>query len=369
MTVIEPRVGQLDASILDNELLSLLKEQLLKCFKFFKPEIKDKYESELLLALKLVLFKLTIWDNSTTYGGKLQNLKLVHSQSAPGRLIDLSRSQKLAYGSLVIGGGYLWVKVEEFVTRHSDDDRVLKLREILDKLSFLWSASSLVNFILFIYSGKYSTLILRLLKMRFVSQSRVMVRQVNFEFQNRQLVWNALTEFLLFILPILNLPRLMRRLRSIGGRKPSPSQSGGLGPLAFLPEKTCPICYQSSNLQSSVVGSTDITNPFRGECGHIYCYVCLVSKIIESQGDGYSCLRCGNLIKEAAPFIDIDVKAIKVGNKGDSDSAKDVVSNRSTELDNEKEEGEDSENDDSSDEDVDFQSANGNSHFVVRDEI
>jgi peroxin-2 len=311
MAVIEPRVGQLDASILDNELLNLLKDQLFKCFKFFKPEIKDKYESELLLALKLLLFKLTIWDHSTTYGGKLQNLKLVDCRSTAGRLIDLSRSQKLGYGALVIGGGYLWTKLEDFVTQHAnDDDQVLKLREILDRLSLLWSGSSLLNFVLFVYSGKYSTLILRLLKMRFVSQSRVMVRQVNFEFQNRQLVWNALTEFLLFILPILNLRKLMRRLGSLAGRQSSSSAQSG--PLAFLPEKTCPVCYQSSNFQSGVVSSTDITNPYQGECGHIYCYVCLVTKIIEAQGDGWNCLRCGAIIKVAVPFRDVDVKAIKI---------------------------------------------------------
>lgn len=340
MAVIEPRVGQLDASILDSELLELLRDQLLKCFKFFKPEIKDNYEPELLLALKLLLFKLTIWDHATTYGAKLQNLKLVDARTRPGRIVDISVGQKLGYGALVIGGGYLWTKLEDYVTRNAhEDERAMKLREVLDRVYLVWCGSSLANFVLFLYSGKYSTLILRLLRMRFVSLSRVMVRQVNFEFQNRQLVWNALTEFLLFILPTLNFRRLMRRLShfAVGSSSPALKQEQ-VGPFAFLPERTCPVCYESSSLQTGIISSTDITNPYQGECGHIYCYVCLATKIIEAQGDGWNCLRCNQLIKEATPFRDIKLDAIKVVGK---------TAEQTKEKNNDEEYGSDEDNDDS----------------------
>lgn len=213
---VEPRVGQLDASILDSELVSLLKDELWKGFKIFRPHVTDKYENELLLLLKLALFKVTVWDHSTTYGAKLQNMKLVHSASTARNHIAMTRNQKMAYGFLVVGGSYVWNKIDDYVTQHAhESERLQKVRDLLDKLSLTWSVSSLANFVLFLYSGKYSTLIMRILKIRFIPVSKSIRREVNFEFQNRQLVWNALTEFLLFILPIINIRKVKRSLARV----------------------------------------------------------------------------------------------------------------------------------------------------------
>jgi peroxin-2 len=40
-----------------------------------------------------------------------------------------------------------------------------------------------------------------------------------------------------------------------------------------------------------------ITNPYCGECGHAYCYTCLLGEVAGEEGDGWSCLRCGTVIK------------------------------------------------------------------------
>jgi peroxin-2 len=88
------------------------------------------------------------------------------------------------------------------------------------------------------------------------------------------------------------------------------------GEYAFLPERTCAICYQDQNsattetelmgaAKSGVVGSaqTDITNPYEAiPCGCIYCFVCLATRIEREEGEGWACLRCGELIKECKPW-------------------------------------------------------------------
>jgi peroxin-2 len=305
---IEPRVNQLDASILDSELMDLLKNQLWAAFKHFHPQIKDKYEPELLLVLKLLLFKVTIWDHSATYGAKLQNLRLVHTKSTVSKLIPMSQTQKILYGLITAGGSYMWGKLEDYLAKASVDEDEnswsRRLRSFADLLTTAWTTSSLFNFVAFLYSGRYSTLILRLLRIRFVPASRSLTRQVNFEFQNRQLVWNALTEFLLFILPLLNLPKLKRKAARLLGGKTSKSQ----GELSFLPVKTCAICYKTSADSTS----TDITNPYQGECGHIYCYVCLTNQLAEDPEEGWSCLRCGSTIKTAVPWTDVREESIVV---------------------------------------------------------
>lgn len=314
---IEPRVGQVDASILDSELLSMLKDQLWQSFKYFRPDIKDKYESELLLLLKAALFKLTVWDHSTTYGAKLQSLQFVDARTSVTNK-PITYAQKVGYGILVVGGSYIWQKLDDYLTSasysaedYSSQRRIDRLRRFTDSLSTLWSVSSLANFVLFLYSGRYSTLILRLLGIRLASTTRKVSRQVNFEFQNRQLVWNAFTEFLLFILPLLNLAKIKRTLLKYIVRDNSSGEgSSKTGELEFLPERTCAICYKEDE---GTVTKKEITNPYKStSCGHTYCYVCIESKLLENEGEGWNCLRCNQLIRSVEPFIDVDPNAIVV---------------------------------------------------------
>lgn len=80
--------------------------------------------------------------------------------------------------------------------------------------------------------------------------------------------------------------------------------------MAFLPLKTCANCYKIQTAHSSSgLSSTAITNPYQGECGHVYCYVCLKSKLAEDD-DGWPCLRCGKPIKSIKPYLDIDNRAV-----------------------------------------------------------
>ena len=93
------------------------------------------------------------------------------------------------------------------------------------------------------------------------------------------------------------------------------------GELGFLPERTCAICYrdqnavgggseaevlaQSGNTGGGVIGSaqTDVTNPYEAiPCGCIYCFVCLAQRIEAEEGEGWTCLRCGEVIKECKPW-------------------------------------------------------------------
>jgi peroxin-2 len=48
-----------------------------------------------------------------------------------------------------------------------------------------------------------------------------------------------------------------------------------------------------------------ITNPYCGECGHVYCYTCLIEEIANEEGDGWRCLRCGTLIKHVTRWEEV----------------------------------------------------------------
>ena len=151
---------------------------------------------------------------------------------------------------------------------------------------------------------------------------------MSFEYLNRQLVWHAFTEFLLFLLPLVGisrwrrwLARAWRKTKTLLGRNDGEVEGDVKtgGELAFLPERTCAICYQDQNptttseseilsisgASGGVIGSaqTDVTNPYETiPCGCIYCFVCLAQRLEAEEGEGWTCLRCGETIKECKPW-------------------------------------------------------------------
>ncbi|KAF2795228.1 hypothetical protein K505DRAFT_273646 [Melanomma pulvis-pyrius CBS 109.77] len=336
----EFRVGQVDAELLDEELLVLLKGQAGEGLKYFGSHLADTYTPEILLALRLILFKLSIWNNNSSYGAHLQGLRYTDARSSSPARPPPKPWQKAAYGMITIGGRYAWTKWEEYLLASSEDytrpeSPALQLAgRITEYANSAHDIASLSSFLVFLVNGRYRTLTDRLLRLRLTPTSHSASREVSFEYLNRQLVWHAFTEFLLFLLPLVGisrwrriLGRTWRKLKTsflaLIGRAPSSDPSDDdakpQGELAFLPERTCAICYRDQNpttaseadiiAQSSggggVVGSaaTDITNPYETiPCGCIYCFACLAQRIANEEGEGWTCLRCGAQVKECQPW-------------------------------------------------------------------
>lgn len=330
------RVGQVDAELLDEELVELLRGQVGDALRYFggrggagsNNSIRHDWEDEISLALRAVLFKLTVWDHDATYGAALQNLKYTDARRDGVVLVPPSRWQKSLYGLVTVGGRYLWAKWENWLREQDDgfegpSPRVQRLSRWTSAVSTLHAAAALGSFLVFLLHGRYRTLLDRVLRMRLAPPTSQVSREVSFEYLNRQLVWHAFTEFLLFVLPLVGINRWRRwlartwrktkKIMSTGGGDASAEKKGEY---AFLPERTCAICYQDQNsatsendvmaaASSGVVGSaqTDVTNPYETiPCGCIYCFVCLATRIEREEGEGWPCLRCGELAKECRPW-------------------------------------------------------------------
>ncbi|KAI5780000.1 Pex12 amino terminal region-domain-containing protein [Geopyxis carbonaria] len=308
------RVGQLDTELLDEELLDLLKGQLWGGLKYFRPALKENYEPELLLLLRAALFKLTIWDHNASYGAALQNLRYTDARKSGTIDHPPSAAQKGLYGLVTVGGRYLHSRLNLFLLNHSGPGEstklTTKLSKLIDMAGSIHSVLTLVSFTAFLLTGHYRTLLDRILRMRLVTPDRTVSREVSFEYLNRQLVWHAFTEFLLFVLPLLRIGRwrrwwgrFIRRVRSDGG-----AEGETKGELSFLPERTCAICYKETDAESAGAGlgggrATDVTNPYEAvECGHVYCYVCIAGKIELEEGEGWTCLRCNGTVKRCRPW-------------------------------------------------------------------
>ena len=220
------RVNQLDAELLDRELAELLLDPVKKALGSIRSTLPSDLEPELLLLLKLALFKFSIVDRGASYGSMLQNLKYRNEWAHRGALQSTARDQPLSrlqltlYPLLTIVAPYLGSKWQDHMTSLSysdmpnNDPRRL-LWKLTDASQRVWSALVLANFAVFLADGKFRSVADRMLGMRLTYAQRTMNRNVSFEFLNRQLVWHAFTEFLLFLLPLVRPKRLFRRLMKL----------------------------------------------------------------------------------------------------------------------------------------------------------
>lgn len=351
------RVGQVDAELLDEELLELLKGQVGEALKYFGSHLQDDWSAEIMFGLRAVLFKLSVWDHDATYGAALQNLKFTDARRSGSHLSAPSKWQKALYGLSTVGGRYAWTRWENWLMDNDNgydapNPTLQRLSRLSDAVSTVYSTAAFASFLVFLVNGRYRTLLDRILRLRLAPPTSQVSREVSFEYLNRQLVWHAFTEFLLFVLPLVGISRWRRWLARAWRKTKSVMNSGGdneegvkSGEFAFLPERTCAICYQDQNATTSeaeviaasgsagAIGSaqTNITNPYETiPCGCIYCFVCLAGRLEAEEGEGWTCLRCGEEVNECKPWSgDVIEEVVKPAHTsktvGFSDDLGDIV--------------------------------------------
>lgn len=159
------RVSQLDAEILDSELTSMLLEPVKMALRNIKSTLPLTMEPEMLLVLRLVLYKFSIYERGATYGAMLQNLRYRNEWAHSGGLqstsrdASLSRIQLTLYPALTIVFPYLHNKLEQRMSHLSysemqpNDPRRL-VWSAMDQLQRVYAALSLANFLAFLNNGR-----------------------------------------------------------------------------------------------------------------------------------------------------------------------------------------------------------------------
>ncbi|KAJ6851857.1 peroxisome biogenesis protein 2 isoform X1 [Iris pallida] len=282
------RVNQFDAARLDVEMSAMLKEQLVKVFSLMKPGFLFQYEPELDAFLEFLIWRFSIWVDKPTPGNALMNLRYRDESAVTGRGKEvrtglegpgLSASQKIWYCLTTVGGQYLWARLQSFSAFRTwgDSDRRSLARRIwaaMQRIEGFYKAASFSNLLIFLYTGRYRSIIERVLKARLVYGSPNMNRAVSFEYMNRQLVWNEFSEMLLLLLPLLNSSSIRKFLLPFSNDKSNGSSSD---------ETLCPICHANPTI------------PFVAlPCQHRYCYYCLRTRCVTASS--YRCARCNEAV-------------------------------------------------------------------------
>lgn len=287
------RVNQLDAGRLDDEISELLRQHVADIFDFWSTPLVQRFQPELQAILRAIVWKYTIWEDSPTPGGRLQNLIFVPAASAGVTPLPLMRNQKL--GFLVVTAFLPWlsIRLHEFAEHLQSVGQRSNTwlqgfarwctRFVAPWLTRAHAVCTTINFIAFLHRGTFVSLSQRALGIRMMHIESAARRQTSLEYMNRVLVWNGVSEFLTTVLPLLDLTRVQRYATR-----------------RLLPRGRAGLDVGASDVKGSVCGfcgASPAGSPVRSDCGHQFCYFCLASELMEGvTNGGVACPTCSSTI-------------------------------------------------------------------------
>jgi peroxin-2 len=270
------RCGRLDANEMDNELMNMLQDKFTEIFKYipttttlvmnFKPEIKA--------FIRFILWKWSIGsENGYTFGQEMMSLKYVDSQ---GHLI----TGKHKYLLLIFTVFFDWINerfediLNKFIPRLRSD-------KIFGIVKLIFQSANLINFCMFLIRGRYPSLRERALGLDVIPTKPQTLRQISHDYMNREIIWYGFSEFLFFVLPLMNVQLIRnwfkRNLQFLLPDKSSYAQS--------VQRNMCSLCEDLP------------TQPQIANCGHVYCYYCIAANI--KADANFPCSVCS---QKAHPF-------------------------------------------------------------------
>uniref|UniRef100_A0A3Q1HTY4 Peroxisome biogenesis factor 2 n=1 Tax=Acanthochromis polyacanthus TaxID=80966 RepID=A0A3Q1HTY4_9TELE len=282
------RISQLDALELDSALEQLVWNQFSQCFHNCRPGMLTPLEPELRALLHLLLWRFTLYSDSATVGQSLLSLRYHSTFSLSPRYRPLSPRQKLGLAVLTVGPQWLQErshKLLPFLGLSSQGPTAERnggllqqgLRNALTFVSSIIKFTSLLNFLVFLRNGRHPVLAERITGAQAVFSKPNVVRDVTYQYMNRELLWHGFAEFLIFLLPLINTRTLKATMSSlVFGAESADGKRTGEGKGVW---KECGICGEWPTIPHTV------------GCLHVFCYYCIKSHSIT---DAYlTCPKCG----------------------------------------------------------------------------
>ncbi|XP_065184633.1 peroxisome biogenesis factor 2-like [Sycon ciliatum] len=292
------RVVQLDASELDEELVLTLRQQVVSAFRHFQPGgWLASLQPEINAVLRTLIWKHSIYSDGASFGQSMLNLTYSPADSS-----GISLKAKIAHGLVSVLGSWLAERQAilcRVLTRYSSIPADT-LRRYVSGCGAALRLASLVNILVFLQQGQYSSLLERLLGLRTYFFRSDLRRQVGFDFLNRELLWHTFGEFLLFLLPMISVHRLKLALRSFLARFPGMQRLLGISALVSGSSQAAsqPISHTSPPLECAVCEKL-ATCPHTADCGHFFCHYCVTANV--QADEFFSCPQCNCQIRSVRP--------------------------------------------------------------------
>lgn len=302
------RISQLDALELDSALEQLLWTQFSQCFQNCRPGLLTPLEPELRALLQLLLWRFTLYSSSATVGQSLLSLRYHNGQSSSPRYRPLSRRQKLGMAFLGTGADWLRERSHKLLlslglsvgraSSEAEGGGTLQqgLRACLTLLSSVAQLASVLNFLVFLRRGCHPALAERVVGARAVFSKANVVRDVTYQYLNRELLWHGFSDFLIFLLPLVNTRKLRAAVSSLLFGSGSAVEGDGGAAATQRVLKECGLCGEWPTMPHSV------------GCCHVFCYYC-----IKSHGIAEASLTCPKCSAEATHLEPVTMEVELLG--------------------------------------------------------
>ncbi|KAK2859352.1 hypothetical protein Q5P01_003972 [Channa striata] len=298
------RISQLDALELDSALEQLVWTQFSLIFQNCRPGLLTPVEPELKALLQLLLWRFTLYRSSATVGQSLLSLRYHNNLSSSPCYTPLSRKQKLALGLLSLGPRWLQERSHSLLMclglnpggPLSDRDCGFLqqgLRSCLTVVSSVVQLAGLINFLVFLRRGQHPVLAERIVGTQAVFTKSNVVRDITYQYMNRELLWHGFAEFLIFLLPLINTRRLKGAVSSIVFGDSADGKGAEEGKGVW---KECGLCREWPTMPHTV------------GCHHVFCYYCIKSHSIAD-----ACLTCPKCGAEAGQPVPVKLEVEMIG--------------------------------------------------------
>ena len=252
----------------DSFFTGTLTSELAKAFFFFHPSVIKKYSTEIAMIPEFMSFYWVIKDNKLLPGLSWENARFTNQ--ATDKPI-LTKKQKVLYFFCKFVIKYGWKKLTDFIDNKSRQNSTewKRVKSIINFLQNVFNFQDLLNFVSFLYDGRFPELVFRIANIGFMKCEESKIRFYDFKYVNRTVSWNTLSNFILYILPIIKnfgagfLGKAFKTVyesTTIVG-----TLTGGAVGEDEIIEQNCRFC------KKEVPSMPRVLKP----CKHVFCYYCL----------------------------------------------------------------------------------------------
>ncbi|KAM4687264.1 peroxisome biogenesis factor 2 [Discoglossus pictus] len=279
------RISQLDAIELNKALEQLIWSQFNSCFQGFKPGLLTRFEPEIKAFLGLFLWRFTVYSKNATVGQAILNIHYKNDLSQTKNYRPLNKQQKIWFALFTVGGKWLEERSYDLFRNNPFGSSFQKTKYFINLAAGLLKLSVLLNFFIFLQQGKFATLTERFLRIRSVFSKPQNVRQVGFDYMSREILWHGFAEFLIFLLPLINIQKLKCKLFS--WCKPMKGV-GRSDPTLAAHCKECGLCGEWPTMPHTI------------GCSHVFCYYCIKSNYVSDMY--FTCPKCSSQVLSLQPL-------------------------------------------------------------------
>ncbi|KAH0948805.1 hypothetical protein HN011_007774 [Eciton burchellii] len=260
------RINQIDAAQLDIEIYKVLKEQVKEIARHGAPGKIDKWQAEIDVLLKFLIWKVSLQGGSSTFGQKLLNLHYA----------NINQKKAVLYLILSVLPQYLKDKViTDYPSTGGGTIRILQ--SLVDWTSNAFGVLEFVNLLLFLHRGIQPHVIELLLGLSSQSITTHRPRNIGYSYMTRELLWYGLIELFTIGIPMLNFHYLKHAIVRLWRRRYTGEHVQSTPPVMTMSTK-CTYCNEIPIL------------PMHAGCEHIFCYYCLQAHFTVTSV--YNCPNC-----------------------------------------------------------------------------